>query len=170
MAGFPNGRRVFDDVVTIELRALAGATLPLVDKSFKPDGCGGSRDRRARRKRRGVPQSVPLSRRADERLRQSTWREGGQGTAAPARAITEPGAQPARSQPWSQPACFTPLSQLVSRSEPAAAQPLFQQARPQLRPRRPRDRFGPADPTSARLATGCPTWEDWVCPGVSHPK
>jgi hypothetical protein len=37
VAGFPNGRRVFDDVVTIELRALAGATLPLVDKSFKPD-------------------------------------------------------------------------------------------------------------------------------------
>jgi hypothetical protein len=40
LAGFPNGRRVFDDVVTIELRALAGATLPLVDKKFaaaKPD-------------------------------------------------------------------------------------------------------------------------------------
>jgi hypothetical protein len=37
-AGFPNGRRVFDDVVTIELRALAGVTLPLVDKSFTPDG------------------------------------------------------------------------------------------------------------------------------------
>ncbi|HWC39774.1 MAG TPA: DUF4331 domain-containing protein, partial [Acidimicrobiales bacterium] len=37
LAGFPNGRRVFDDVVTIELQALAGATLPLVDKTFKPD-------------------------------------------------------------------------------------------------------------------------------------
>jgi hypothetical protein len=36
-AGFPNGRRIFDDVTTIELRALAGATLPLVDKSFTPD-------------------------------------------------------------------------------------------------------------------------------------
>ena len=36
-AGFPNGRRVFDDVTTIELRAVAGATLPLVDKSFTPD-------------------------------------------------------------------------------------------------------------------------------------
>jgi hypothetical protein len=35
-AGFPNGRRVFDDVATIELRALAGATLPLVDKTFTP--------------------------------------------------------------------------------------------------------------------------------------
>lgn len=41
VAGFPNGRRVFDDVVSIELRALAGATLPLVDKSFKADGAVG---------------------------------------------------------------------------------------------------------------------------------
>lgn len=31
LAGFPNGRRVFDDVATIELRALAGATLPLTN-------------------------------------------------------------------------------------------------------------------------------------------
>ena len=38
LAGFPNGRRVFDDVVSIELRAIAGATLPLVDPSFTPDG------------------------------------------------------------------------------------------------------------------------------------
>jgi hypothetical protein len=37
-AGFPNGRRVTDDVVTIELRAVAGATIPLVDPSFTPDG------------------------------------------------------------------------------------------------------------------------------------
>ncbi|SDJ06372.1 protein of unknown function [Frankineae bacterium MT45] len=36
-AGFPNGRRPIDDVVTIELRAIAGATIPLVDKSFTPD-------------------------------------------------------------------------------------------------------------------------------------
>jgi Domain of unknown function (DUF4331) len=38
LAGFPNGRRVFDDVVAIELRAIAGATYALVDKTFKPDG------------------------------------------------------------------------------------------------------------------------------------
>jgi Domain of unknown function (DUF4331) len=38
LAGFPNGRRVFDDVVTVELRAIAGVTVPLVDKSYKPDG------------------------------------------------------------------------------------------------------------------------------------
>lgn len=36
-AGFPNGRRVFDDIVTVELRALAGLTIPLVDPSFTPD-------------------------------------------------------------------------------------------------------------------------------------
>ena len=38
LAGFPNGRRVFDDVVTIELRAVAGVTIPLVDKTYEPDG------------------------------------------------------------------------------------------------------------------------------------
>ena len=37
LAGFPNGRRVFDDVVTIELRAIAGLTYPLVDPTFTPD-------------------------------------------------------------------------------------------------------------------------------------
>ena len=37
-AGFPNGRRIDDDVVTIELRAIAGLTIPLVDPSFTPDG------------------------------------------------------------------------------------------------------------------------------------
>jgi hypothetical protein len=38
LAGFPNGRRVFDDIVTVELRAVAGLTIPLVDKTFTPDG------------------------------------------------------------------------------------------------------------------------------------
>ncbi len=37
-AGFPNGRRLVDNVVAIELRAVAGATIPLVDHSFTPDG------------------------------------------------------------------------------------------------------------------------------------
>jgi hypothetical protein len=41
VAGFPNGRRVWDDVTTIEIRALAGATLPLVDKSYKADKAAG---------------------------------------------------------------------------------------------------------------------------------
>ncbi len=38
LAGFPNGRRVFDDIVTIELRAVAGLTIPLVNPSYVPDG------------------------------------------------------------------------------------------------------------------------------------
>jgi len=38
LAGFPNGRRVFDDVVTVELRAIAGATYPLVNSNYTPDG------------------------------------------------------------------------------------------------------------------------------------
>jgi hypothetical protein len=38
LAGFPNGRRVFDDVATIELRCIAGASIPLVDPTFTPDG------------------------------------------------------------------------------------------------------------------------------------
>jgi hypothetical protein len=42
LAGFPNGRRVFDDVVTVELRAVAGAILHLVDPSFTPDAAVGA--------------------------------------------------------------------------------------------------------------------------------
>jgi len=41
LAGFPNGRRVFDDTVTIEVRAVAGLTIPLVDKTFVPDPAAG---------------------------------------------------------------------------------------------------------------------------------
>ena len=41
-AGFPNGRRVFDDVVSIELRAIAGATYPLVNPSYKPDAAASA--------------------------------------------------------------------------------------------------------------------------------
>jgi hypothetical protein len=41
VGGFPNGRRVTDDVVAIELRALAGVTYPLIDKSFTPDAAAG---------------------------------------------------------------------------------------------------------------------------------
>jgi len=38
LAGFPNGRRVTDNVVSIELRAIAGATYPLVAPGYTPDG------------------------------------------------------------------------------------------------------------------------------------
>jgi len=41
-AGFPNGRRVFDDVVSIELRAIAGLTYPLVNPSYTPDGAASA--------------------------------------------------------------------------------------------------------------------------------
>jgi len=40
-AGFPNGRRVFDDIVSVELRAVAGVTFALVDPSFTPDAAAG---------------------------------------------------------------------------------------------------------------------------------
>ncbi len=41
LAGYPNGRRVRDDVVTIELRAIAGVTYPLVAK-YTPDGAAAA--------------------------------------------------------------------------------------------------------------------------------
>ncbi|MEO8889043.1 MAG: DUF4331 domain-containing protein [Jatrophihabitantaceae bacterium] len=40
-AGFPNGRRLGDDVTAIELKAVAGATIPLVDPNYKPDAAAG---------------------------------------------------------------------------------------------------------------------------------
>jgi hypothetical protein len=42
LAGFPNGRRVADNVVAIELRAIAGATYPLVAPSYTADGAAGA--------------------------------------------------------------------------------------------------------------------------------
>ena len=41
IAGFPNGRRVVDDVIDIELRVVAGASIPLVDATFTADGAAG---------------------------------------------------------------------------------------------------------------------------------
>ncbi len=42
LAGFPNGRRVFDDVATIELRAVAGAILGrVVPGGYQADGAAG---------------------------------------------------------------------------------------------------------------------------------
>src|SRR4051812_29575762 len=40
LAGYPNGRRVSDDVVTIEVRAIAGVTYPLV-ATYSPDAAAG---------------------------------------------------------------------------------------------------------------------------------
>jgi len=41
IAGFPNGRRPKDDVVTIELRAIAGFTFQFIDPNFTPDAAAG---------------------------------------------------------------------------------------------------------------------------------
>jgi hypothetical protein len=41
-AGFPNGRRLIDDVTAIELKAVAGATIGLVDKTFTADAAAGA--------------------------------------------------------------------------------------------------------------------------------
>jgi hypothetical protein len=37
LAGYPNGRRVTDDAINISLKAVAGATYPLVNKGYVPD-------------------------------------------------------------------------------------------------------------------------------------
>jgi hypothetical protein len=42
VAGYPNGRRHFDDVTAIALRAVAGAALPLYDKSYVADSATGA--------------------------------------------------------------------------------------------------------------------------------
>jgi hypothetical protein len=41
-AGYPNGRRVFDDVFTIELRCIAGATYNLIDSTYNVDGAANA--------------------------------------------------------------------------------------------------------------------------------
>ena len=77
VAGYPNGRRVFDDVFTIELRAIAGVTYALVDKTFTPDaaavrGHRRSHHQRVRPEREGngqVPADVPVPRHTPQRLR-----------------------------------------------------------------------------------------------------
>ena len=38
--GYPNGRRLADDVIDISLRAVAGAAYPLFHSSFTPDATG----------------------------------------------------------------------------------------------------------------------------------
>jgi hypothetical protein len=39
--GYPNGRRLADDVVDISVQAVAGATVPLVDRTYSPDPLAG---------------------------------------------------------------------------------------------------------------------------------
>ena len=68
LQGFPNGRRVADDVVTIELRAVAGATLPLVDDTFTPDGAATAHRGRHVPAEPGLPRCVPVPGRPLRRL------------------------------------------------------------------------------------------------------
>ena len=70
LAGFPNGRRVFDDVVTIELRAIARPHLPARRPGLQA-GRGSGRDHRwAHPQGRGqaVPAVLPVPGRALRRL------------------------------------------------------------------------------------------------------
>ena len=62
LAGFPNGRRVFDDVVSIELKAIAGVTYPLVDKTFTPDAAASKIEHGGRPGREPLPVELPLPR------------------------------------------------------------------------------------------------------------
>ena len=62
LAGFPNGRRVADDVVTIELRAIAGVTYPLVNPSLQARRGGLRRQREPEAGRRPLPGDVPVPR------------------------------------------------------------------------------------------------------------
>ena len=82
--GIPNGRRVFDDVVTIELRAIAGATYPLVRQELHTRRSRRRDHRRADPCQRPLrlPQPVPLPRRALQRLRHAVL------TSEPSRALT----------------------------------------------------------------------------------
>ena len=93
LAGFPNGRRVTDDVVTIELKAVAGATIPLVDKTFTPDAAV------ARSPRTSPPNPRPTSRRS------RTWptRTPGSPTRRPLRrATTTPHLSGRRKTTWTR--------------------------------------------------------------------
>jgi len=42
LAGYPNGRRVVDDITTIAIRAVAGITYPLVEKNYEPDAAASA--------------------------------------------------------------------------------------------------------------------------------
>ena len=59
LAGFPNGRRPTDDVVTIELKAVAGATIPLVDPSYTADGAVALVDQGVASEPRAYQQTFP---------------------------------------------------------------------------------------------------------------
>ena len=70
LAGFPNGRRVFDDVVTIELRAIAGRDRPAGGHEVQARR-GGRRDHRradGQERPRRLPEPLPVPRGAAQRV------------------------------------------------------------------------------------------------------
>ena len=93
-AGFPNGRRVFDDVVTIELRAIAGVTYPLVDTTFTPDAAAGqlTDGLTPASVSDPLPEPVPLPRGALRRLHQPIKPRAHSGTSGPGTVVLELGA------------------------------------------------------------------------------
>ena len=63
LAGFPNGRRVIDDVTTIELRAIAGATVPAREQKLQTGRRGGRDHRGHHAAAVPLPGDVPVRRR-----------------------------------------------------------------------------------------------------------
>ena len=108
LAGFPNGRRVLDDVVTIELRAVAGVTFPLVDTDVhagRRRRCGHrrvdvERDSRHGQGRRAVPTELPVPGRAAQRVPgRGSLTDGGRGASRDA-ARPERGGERRRGHRW----------------------------------------------------------------------
>ena len=92
-AGFPNGRRLLDDVVTVELRAVAGLTIPLVDPSFSPGRGGVAHPGRhgattGKQQSPGLPQHLPVRPAARWRLPDDSGNDVAM-TAAPTRPHPE---------------------------------------------------------------------------------
>ena len=75
-AGFPNGRRVIDDVVAIELRAVAGATIPLVDPSYTPDAAAAGLTDGTTQHQPAVPGDLPVPGHPGRRLPDQAGRTG----------------------------------------------------------------------------------------------
>ena len=75
-AGFPNGRRVFDDTTTVELQAIAGPTIPLVDPSYQVDAVA-ERQRRDEADEPCVQDLVPVHAGARKRVPQHAWHPQG---------------------------------------------------------------------------------------------
>ena len=122
-AGFPNGRRIDDDVVTIELRAIAGLTIPLVDPSYTPDGAASAVQDGTTNTNAGLHRHVPVPRPSRRRLPDGARDDGGVVIATPwrtrtpgrARSCSTSAAMSGRS--WSP--CRGPCSARRSRSGPS---------------------------------------------------